>query len=147
MMGRISRGKIEQASKNTHHLKRVQAGSAGAKESKQAEKLTSWKGEDRQGQHEQKRASKQRHSPSEGRKTGRISKGKKDQASKALTHWRGEDRQGQQGQKRPSKHKHSQPGEERTDRVSRGKSEQASRVTHPLKRGGQGGSAEAQESK
>jgi len=57
--------------------------SAGANESKQAEALTNWRGEDRQHEQGQKRASKQRHShPEEGR-TDSMSRGKREQASRS----------------------------------------------------------------
>src|SRR6266540_821625 len=82
----MSRGKREQARRGTHPLERGgQAASAGAKESKQAEALTHWRGEDRQHEQGQKRASKQRHSPTGERRTGSISRSKREQASRGMS--------------------------------------------------------------
>ncbi len=101
--------------------------STGAKESKQAEALTNWRGMNRQHQQEKKRASKQRHShPGEGR-TGSISRAKREQASRGTHRLERGGQQHQQEQKRASKQRHSPTGQRRTGSISRSKREQASR--------------------
>ena len=54
-IGSISRGQREHASRDTHILERGWQASAEAKESKQAEALTTWRREDRQHQQGQKK--------------------------------------------------------------------------------------------
>src|SRR6202041_1224190 len=168
--GSVSRGKREQASGATHVLESGgRAASARAKESEQVEPLTPWRAEDGQRQQGQKRASKWSHSRPGERRTGSVSRGKRERASgtthklesggraasagakeskqvEPLTSWRAEDGQRQHGQKRASKWNHSQTGERRMGSVSRGKRERASGATHVLESGGRAASAGAKES-